>query len=197
MEEIWEDIKGYEGYYQVSNLGNVKSLSRITKGKKYGVHKLKDKILKPIKCGNYYFITLWKSRKYKQIYIHRLVATTFIPNPDSLPEVNHKDGNTENNNINNLEWCTRAYNIKHSYDVLKRKANVEGFKDYREKHKRKINQYDLKGNFIKKWNSISEAEKSLNITSIGTISQCCQHKNGRKTAFGYKWEYVENTTIAE
>ena len=191
MQEIWKDIKGYEGLYQVSNLGRIKSLERKTFGEKYGVHKLKEKILKKGKCGKYNIVVLRKDKKNKTLYIHRLVAKAFINNPKKYPEVNHKDGNTINNNVENLEWCNRSYNIKHSYNVLNRKVNTKGFIEYREKHKRKVNQYDLNNNFIKTWNSISDAEKFLNITSIGKICECCQHKNGRKSAFGYKWEYVD------
>jgi len=190
-EEIWKDVKGYEGLYQVSNLGNIKSLSRITIGKKYGVHKLKEKIMKPQKCGKYYQIHLRKNNNGKMFYIHRLVGQAFIENSKKLLDINHIDGNTENNNLSNLEWCNRSYNIKHSYEVLKRKASLKGLIEYREKQKKKINQYDLQGNFIRTWNCISDAEKFLNIKSIGKICECC--KNKRKSAFGYKWQYV--TTI--
>lgn len=195
MSEEWKDIKGYEGLYQVSNKGNIKSLSRIVGTKKCGRHKLKERILKPCKCGKYYSVTLCKNNKIVRKYIHRLVAETFISNSNNLLDVNHKDGNTYNNCVNNLEWCTRSENIKHSYQVLKRKVNTEGLIEYREKHKRKINQYDLNDKFIKQWNCINEAEKSLNIKSIGKICECCKDK--RISAFGYKWRYAENTTIPE
>lgn len=195
MEEIWKDIKGYEGLYQVSNKGNIKSLDRTTGIKKHGIHRLKEKILKPIKCGKYYQIYLCKDNKAKSFYIHRLVGENFIDNIKCYTDINHKDGNTHNNNVENLEWCTRSYNIEHSYKVLKRKVNVNGLIEYREKHKRKVNQYDLDDNFIKQWNYIKEAENFLNIKSIGKISECCNNK--RKSAFGYKWKYAENTQIPQ
>ena len=195
MQEIWKDIEGYEGLYQVSNLGRIKSLQRITVGKKYGIHKLKEKILKEGKCGKYNIVILRKNGKNKTLYVHRLVAKTFINNSNNYPEINHKDGNTMNNNKENLEWCNRSYNIKHSYTVLKRKKSIQGLNEYVENHKRKVNQYDLNDNFIKTWGSISDAEKFLNITSIGKICECCQHKNGRKSAFGYKWEYVDKIPL--
>ena len=102
MEE-WKDIKGYEGIYQISNKGRVKSLH-------YG----KEKILSgtPIK-GGYLFINLSKNGKTKPFYIHRLVAQAFLPNPDNLPDVNHKDEDKTNNYVENLEWCSRKYNINY------------------------------------------------------------------------------------
>ena len=192
MQEIWKDIKGYEGLYQVSNLGNVKSLGRITYGGKYGTHKLKEKILKTTGTGKYYQVILRKNSKNKSFYIHRLVGIAFIDNINNYSDINHKDGNTHNNNLNNLEWCTRSDNIKHSYKALKRKASVKGFIEYNEKQKRKINQYDLNGNFIKTWDSIKDAENYLNLKFSGSICECCQHRRGRKSAYGYKWEYVNN-----
>ena len=192
MQEIWQDIEDYKGLYQVSNLGRVKSLKRITIGEKYGKHKIKEKILKEGKCGKYNIVILRKNGQNKTFYIHRLVAKAFIDNINNYPEINHKDGNTINNNVKNLEWCNRSYNIKHSYRILKRKINVKGFIEYNERHKRKINQYDLNGNFIKTWNSIKDAENFLNLKYSGSICECCQHKKGRKSAHGYKWEYVDN-----
>lgn len=194
-EEIWKDIKGYEGLYQISNLGNVKSLKRITTGKKYGKHNLKEKILKFIKSGKYYSVHLCKNGKRQATYVHRLVGIAFLENENNYLDINHKDGDTKNNNVENLEWCNRSYNIKHSYKVLKRTANTKGFIDYIQKRKRKINQYDLQGNFIKEWGCISEAEKFLNQEHTGKICECCKHKHGRKSAFGYKWEYSDNTII--
>lgn len=93
--------------------------------------------------------------------------------------------------MENLEWCNRSYNIKHSYNVLKRTKNLVGLKEYREKRKRKVNQYDLNGNLIKTWECINAAEKYFKRKNTGKICECCQHKYGRKSAFGYKWEYVE------
>ena len=97
MEE-WKDIKGYEGLYQISNKGRVKSLYN------------KSKILRPGKRKGYFFVWLYKNKKRKQYSIHRLVAEHFLLNPDNLPVVNHKDENKLNNNVENLEWCTVEYN---------------------------------------------------------------------------------------
>ena len=108
--EIWRDIEGYEGSYQVSNLGRVKSLFREagTVNKKYTC---KEKILKPRRQKrDYYAVMLWKDGKSRQFRVHRLVAQAFIPNPDNLPVINHKDENPSNNEADNLEWCTVKYN---------------------------------------------------------------------------------------
>ena len=109
MEE-WKDIIGYEGIYQISNKGRVKSLNRIdSRG-----HKVNEKILRPGKRNNYLHVRLCKDGKFKDYKIHRLVAQAFLPNPDNLPVVNHKDENKLNNNVENLEWCTQKYNVNYS-----------------------------------------------------------------------------------
>ena len=115
--EIWKDIKGYEHLYQVSNLGRVKSLPKYSNSKGY-LELRKEKVLKPYKTGrkrNYLTVRFLDGKAYK---VHRLVAEAFIPNPDNLPQVNHKDENPSNNNVDNLEWCTNAYNVKYSAKPL-------------------------------------------------------------------------------
>lgn len=108
MKEIWRDIKDYEGLYQISNFGRVKSLPR------NGTIST-ERILKPLLTGRgYYKVTLSKHNKAKYPSIHRLVAEAFILNPDNLPQINHKDGNKTNNKVGNLEWCTSLENVKHS-----------------------------------------------------------------------------------
>lgn len=97
MKEIWKDIKGYEGKYLISNTGKVKSLTY-------------NKLLKPVLQNGYLYIHLCKNSKDKVYLLHRLVAQHFIPNPDNLPEVNHKDENKVNNDASNLEWCDAKYN---------------------------------------------------------------------------------------
>ena len=108
--EIWKDIEGYEGYYQVSNFGNVRSVDRVIEYSD-GVKRLrKGRILKPYKNRDGYLTCdLRKNSKHKISKIHRLVSEAFIPNPSNLPEVNHKDEDKTNNCVDNLEWCTRSY----------------------------------------------------------------------------------------
>jgi hypothetical protein len=126
MKEIYKDIKGFEGYYQVSNLGNVKSLSRaVESNNRFNdmMYSVTERILKP--SGKKYMgVTLVKDKKKYYPNVHRLVAETFILNPNNLPQVNHKTGNKQDNSVTNLEWNTGSDNVKHSFKVLNRKSNL-------------------------------------------------------------------------
>jgi len=122
MKEIWKDIKEYKGIYQISNLGKVRSLDRYNysnTNNQYIEYQskrlLKGTILKPYDNGNgYKQVSLLKNQKRKVYYIHRLVAEYFLSNPNNLPEINHIDGNKQNNCVDNLEWCTRVENLNHA-----------------------------------------------------------------------------------
>lgn len=114
--EIWKDIKGYEGLYQVSNFGRIRSLDRWRNSGTGGYFQT-GKILKTKEDVNGYLrVSLLKNGKYQKMNVHRLIAIAFIPNENNFPIINHKDGNKLNNNISNLEWCTYSYNSKHAYD---------------------------------------------------------------------------------
>lgn len=171
MQEIWKDIKGYEGLYQVSNFGNVKSLKC-------------DIILKPNLTRKGYLITSLCKNKIRKAYsIHRLVAKSFIPNIENKPQVNHIDGNKQNNKVTNLEWVTNSENMKHAF--LTNLRNASGCKNPNSK---KINQYDLSNNFIKQWSTISDIVNSQKI-DWHKIRKCCRFEI--ESANGYIWRYAD------
>lgn len=176
MREIWRDIKGYEGLYQVSNLGRIKSL---------GNNKSRKEKIKSIRISKegYEKVDLYKKGKIQTLFVHRLVAKEFIKNINSFEEINHKDENPRNNNVNNLEWCDRKYNINYGTRTQKCILKLKG------RNAKPINQYDRNGVFIRHWKSITEASKELKINQ-GSISNCC--KNINKTGGGYKWSYADS-----
>ena len=135
IEEIWKDIKGYEGYYQVSNLGRIKSLDRM-KNNQYNEYFMSGRILKSsiIKDKGYCRVSLNNGKGRKSKRVHRLVAEAFIPNLENKPEVNHIDGNKLNNCADNLEWCTNKENIEHSIKTGLRK-NYKGCSNVSSKFK--------------------------------------------------------------
>lgn len=188
--EIWKPIKGFEGLYEISNTGLVKSLRREVPNNG-GISIVKEKILKPQKEKNGYLrIGLNKRNKKYMFLIHRLIAESFIPNVNNYAEINHKDGNKSNNNVDNLEWCSRSYNIKHSYINKLRNTDInrKNAKKMIEKNKRKVVQKDLNGNMINIFDSIKEAGELTNIDKTN-ICSVCKHKGYYKTAGGYIWEY--------
>lgn len=171
MEEIWKDVKGYEGLYQVSNLGRIKSFNYMNTGK--------EKILKNrLDKGGYYSIVLYKNGKYINKKVHRLVAEAFIPNLDNLPQVNHKDENKLNNRVDNLEWCTAKYNNNYGTHNLKLSLSLKGKAG---RPGKAVHCIDL--DII--YESASEAERQ---TGIQHISEVCSGK--RESAGGMWWEWV-------
>lgn len=117
--EIWKDIKGYEGYYQVSNLGSIKRLRTIVKTRGGAYRSDPCKILKPeYTYDGYLRIALMREHKKQRFQIHRLVADAFIPNPENKEQVNHINGNKADNRAENLEWCSSSENMRHSFDIL-------------------------------------------------------------------------------
>ena len=167
--EIWKDIEGLNGEYQISNKGNIKHNKKILKS-----HNDKN---------GYLIINLYYNKKFHCFKIHRLVAQAFVPNPNSLPQVNHIDCNKQNNCVENLEWCSLQDNISHAV-----KNGLLKNRDYSARYK-KVNQYDLNGNFIKTWNSIKEAGIVLGICP-STITKVCKKKMHFKTYKGFKWDYA-------
>lgn len=119
-QEIWKPIKGYEGLYEVSNLGNVRSCPRIYTDSRGWVYHKKGQTLKYLLRNHYNSVALCKNNKSAQKTVHRLVATAFIPNPNNLPQINHKDENKLNNHVDNLEWCTAEYNNNYGTGNIRR-----------------------------------------------------------------------------
>lgn len=181
LKEEWKDIQNYEGMYQVSNLGNIKSVDRIDS--KNGQRK--GKMLKPYTAHNGYLkVTLCKESKTKHFAVHRLVAETFISNPNNYPYVNHKDEIKINNKADNLEWCTAEYNVNYG-TRNERMAKSINCEEWSKKSKRKVNQYTLDGVFIKTWDSLKEAGEHYNISPT-SISKAC---NGHyKQSNGFTWK---------
>ena len=168
MKEIFKSIKGYEGLYEVSNLGNVRSVLR--SGTKGGY-------IKPWKSNRGYLdIKLSKDGFTKQFLIHRLVAEAFLPNPNNFPEINHKDEIKTNNNVENLEWCDHKYNS--NYGTRNKRVSKATSKP--------VLQYFPNGTLFATYNSMREAEINTKIRK-SHISECC---NGKlKTAGGFIWRF--------
>lgn len=195
-QEIWKDIAEFEGYYQVSNLGNVRSVDRLLNcGNHRGIRKGRELKQKEDKHG-YMNVCLSKSQKSKTVRTHRLVAMMFIDNPDNKPYVNHIDGNKTNNCVTNLEWCTSAENCFHArqtglIDVEKMKEiSRRNFKKGWGHNKQKVVQLsDITGEVLGIYESIEEAKEKCGINA-SHITQCCNGK--RHTAGGFMWMRYKN-----
>lgn len=175
MNEIWKDIAGFEGRYQVSNKGNVKSLH-------YRGH-YGESLLKLSKHHTGYLIVILGKKPAKVCLVHQLVAKAFIPLVEGKKFVNHIDGNKHNNCVENLEWVTAQENVTHAIKTgLRNPHNVP--KRYGKDHysSKPVLQYDLDGKFIKKWDCQSDAARAFNIKSIGF----CIDKP-TKACKGYMW----------
>ena len=172
--EEWRDVVGYEGRYQVSSMGRVKSLERKDRFGRI----VKERILKPgVDHNGYQFVNLHAGGKPKNVPVHRLVCQAFRENPENKPEVNHIDEDKTNNNAVNLEWCTRKENINHG-SRSERMAKTKS---------KPVGQYTRDGELVKIWPSAIEVQRQAGF-SQGNISQAA---NGKlKTAYGFRWKYV-------
>ena len=159
-----KDIKNYEGLYGITSCGKVWSYRR------------KRFLNTMTKSNGYLYVCLCKEGQRKWCRVHRLVAEAYIPNPENLPQVNHKDENKTNNCLQNLEWCDASYNT--NYGTRNEKVS--------NKLKKPILQYDLDGNFIREWSSASDVRKEVQ-------SHICKCLKGRKkSAYGFIWKYKDN-----
>ena len=187
MEE-WRDIAGYEGLYQVSNLGRVRSLDRVVECID-SIRRYKGRMMKQHRKQNGYMeCTVQKPGHRKQYLVHRLVAQAFIPNPDNLPEVNHLDENKANNRADNLEWVTQAENNAYGIGYINRSKNAS--EGSIKSTARPVQKYSLDGKLLAEYYSAMEAGRKNGCKQSG-ISECCNGK--QKTAYGYIWRYKEVT----
>lgn len=181
-KEYWKPVVGYEGLYMVSNCGRIKSLDTYRKGKNGSIRFCKGKILKPGTTKNgYLLVGLYKNGKVKFHLVHRLVAEAFLPNPDNLPEVNHKDEDKTNNNVENLEFCDRTYNANYGTGIERQKKKQ--LNDI--KKSKSVLQYDLEGNFIKEWKSTRECGR--NGFNQGNVAACCRGELKKYKDFIWKY----------
>lgn len=180
-EEIWKDIPGYEGEYKVSNMGNVYSIIK---------HRLSSLILN--KTLGYLFVNL-HGKNYR---VHRLVALTFIPNPENKPYIDHINTIKTDNRVENLRWCTPMENTHNPISFIKmveaiKKANIGKFGIKNGKHK-KVYQYNKDGTFIKEWDSISDAARFYNTYRSNIVCNC---KGKTRHSVGFLWSYEKKDSI--
>lgn len=201
-QEEWRAIKGYEGMYEVSSHGRVKSLKRMTTssvGRKPAP--VKERILSGgINLNGYRFLYLCKYGKLQRFYVHRLVALTFIDNPHNYPNINHKDENRLNNCVENLEWCTQKYNV--NYGGCREKIRMFNLSDknpnrgrhrpekFKEKVRKPIIQLDRDGNVVNEWDSAKTAGATLGIFPQ-QITAACKKKilSYKNYIWKYKYDY--------
>lgn len=174
-----KEIPGYNGLYLADENGNILSAGRISESSNGKVRILKRKILKPVKKENgYYIVTLHKDGKQSSRYVHRLIAETFLPNPNGLPQVNHKNENPADNRLINLEWCDGKYNT--NYGTAMQRAAA--------KNSKKVMYTRIYGEKVGQFNSITEAAKFFKV-SIKAISAAL-HKGSPYTCKGYYWQFI-------
>lgn len=193
MKEIWKDIEGYEGLYEVSNFGNVRSKDHettvIAKHRTYKLPK-KGRVLTPTtRRHGYLAVQLYgrgghETRGMRTYSIHRLVAQAFIPNPNGYTEVNHKDECKTNNHVENLEWISHVDNARYGTAISRRSSKLKNGK-----RSRKIAQYTRDGKLVRVFPSLSEAQRQGYVAS--NIHKCANGHPAYSHAYGYVWRYAD------
>lgn len=187
LVEIWKPVVGWEDSYMVSNFGRVKSLDRWIKTGRGGLQFREGVILKgKLDKDGYPHLGLYKNGKCKFFTIHRLVAQAFLPNPNNLPQVNHKDENKTNNCVDNLEWCNAKYNINYGT----RNNRISNVQRNDKKKSKPVVQLTLDNKISGIYPSIKEAARQIGIGST-EISKCCKNKPKHNTAGGFKWLFLD------
>lgn len=185
MIEIWKDIPEWEGIYQVSNFGRLKSFKKHPDGL----------LLKQTnKNGDYFSVVLSKNNRIKSTRTHRLVAENFIPNPENKPQVNHIDMNKQNNHVENLEWCTSSENTTHAY--TNKPSMCVGMNYYNQNIRPKtILQLDMDDNLINEFKNSTEAYKNTGVCARNILQVASKDEylpgKVRNQAGGYKWKHKE------
>lgn len=179
--EQWKDIDGFEGMYQVSDLGRVRSLERTVKmvrnGRQYDMHHKGKLLSASVTKDGYATVQIFKDSKPHTYKVHRLVAKTFLSNKGNLPEVNHKDGDKENNRADNLEWCTRSNNMRHAYrNGLIDKGNMS------------FNRKRVKRSDGMVFDSMTEAAKASG-ACLSNVSKCCKGELKHTAGYGFSFAF--------
>ena len=187
MKEIWKDIEGYENIYKISNLGNVLSLNYGAKN--HTLSNIKKQLKQSKSSTGYLHVQLYKNGSVSTKLVHLLVANAFLPNTENKSEINHIDGNKNNNSASNLEWVTHKENLNHAIKTgLRSPTPMLGKAGRKNKLSKKVVQLNLDGSFVKIWDSSYDAMHEGGF-SQGSIRECASgHK---KTHKGYIWKYAE------
>lgn len=179
-KEIWKPVVGYEGFYECSNMGRIRSLDRTIITKTGLCRKMKGKLITIITDNNGYGkVILSKNGVQKINLVHRIVAQAFILNPYSKPEIDHINTNRSDNKVSNLKWVTRKENVNNPITIKKLKHSKNT----------PILQFTKDGILVKKWDSIIDAGRTLGIEKCSIVG-CCKNRPHYKTAGGFIWKYA-------
>lgn len=187
MKEVWKPIQGYEGLYEVSNIGRVKALPKVFRNKLGYLNHFKEKFLSPVKDGKgYLMVWLFLEGKGRKMFkVHRLVASAFIPNPENKPQVDHINTKVYDNRVENLRWVTEKENSNNELTLIHNAAHA--IKGANNKDAKRVNQYTMSGEFVKEWGCMTDIEREYGYNH-SKVSMCCNGK--RSHAYGYRWSFA-------